>query len=72
MFGFGGGDGSIEAGGDSGGGGGVMAAPAGYIEIQGGRAKWRPIISPLQLAPLVLAAGFSAVAVLTAVRRLVR
>jgi uncharacterized spore protein YtfJ len=65
-FGGGSGSGSGEGSGDSGegggGGGGIAVSPAGFIELRGGEARYRPIYDPLQLT--LLAAGLALAALL--------
>jgi uncharacterized spore protein YtfJ len=74
RWGFGGGSGTsageAEASG-SGGGGGVAAEPAGYIEIRGGEATYRPIVPPYPNPAFLLAAGLTAALVIRALARLV-
>jgi len=53
SWGFGGGDGEDEG---HGGGGGAIAGPHGFIEIEGGRARYRPIRGPLRSGLVVMAA----------------
>ncbi len=49
----GGGEGEDEG---HGGGGGAIAGPHGFIEIEGGRARYRPIRSPIRSGLTVMAA----------------
>jgi uncharacterized spore protein YtfJ len=81
RWGFGGGAGSgkspagQDVGEGSGGGGGVVVSPLGYIEIKEGTAEFRLIKDPgallLRVAPVVLAAGISAMLLLRGLRRII-
>lgn len=67
------GEGVSEGSGD-GGGGGAAVSPLGYIEIANGRAEFRRIRDAstlLPFVPILLAAGFSVLLILTGVRRLI-
>lgn len=66
------GNGAAEQSGGGGVGGGLMASPAGYIEMRGGTASWHPITSPWQMAPLVLVGGMAAGMILGNVRKIIR
>lgn len=55
SWGFGGGVGGEGEDEGHGGGGGASASPAGFIEIVGGSARYRPVRSPLRAGVLVLA-----------------
>jgi len=55
SWGFGGGGGGEGEDEGHGGGGGAKAGPHGFIELEGGRAKYRPIRSPLRIGALALA-----------------
>ncbi len=70
SWGFGGGGGGEGEEEGHGGGGGASAAPQGFIEIEGGRATYRPIRNPLRTGVLVLAvvAALGAVAAAAAPR----
>jgi uncharacterized spore protein YtfJ len=72
---FGGGAGTgpaeTEASG-SGAGGGVMADPAGYLEIRGDEARFRPIGPAFPSPALVIAGGLTAAIVFGALARLVK
>ncbi|MCC6856787.1 MAG: hypothetical protein IT189_12105 [Microbacteriaceae bacterium] len=61
-----------QRGGGGGVGGGLMASPAGYIEMRGGTTSWHPITSPWQMTPLVLVGGMAAGMILGTVRKLIR
>ncbi len=54
SWGFGGGGGGEGEEEGHGGGGGASARPHGFIEIEDGRARYRPIRTPLRLGALVL------------------
>jgi len=76
RWGFGGGDGTSAgdgathgAGGGSGGGGGVTVSPLGYIEIAEGQSRFRRIVDPAALVPVVLAGGFVAWLLLRGLRK---
>lgn len=75
RWGFGGGAGrgghDDDEGEGSGGGGGAMAAPAGYIEISGGTARYRPIGPPVSPAT-ILAGALAAYLALRGLRALLR
>jgi uncharacterized spore protein YtfJ len=58
VWGFGGGTGPGDDG--AGGGGGGMTVPVGYIRIAGGRANFRPIVSP---GPMLVTAALIGLAV---------
>jgi|SRR5262245_28411470 len=67
RFGFGGGGGSGRRQGDEGagggGGGGAAVGPIGYIELHEGSAKFKRILTPMDLLALVIAASFAVSAV---------
>jgi hypothetical protein len=56
SWGFGGGEGGEGEQEGHGGGGGAMAGAQGFIEIEGGHARYRPIRSPLRSGSLLLVA----------------
>ncbi len=56
SWGFGGGGGGEGKDEGHGGGGGASAGPQGFIEIEGGRATYRPIRSPLRSGAVALVA----------------
>ncbi len=61
RYGFGGGSGRHASGEEGGGGGGGLTArPVGFIELRGGRSRYRPIRDPARLLPLAFAAGLLA------------
>ena len=69
YYGFGGGSGSSpKTGPGSGGGGGAALTPVGFIEIAGGRARYRPIRS--SVVPLVAVSGLVALLLLRSVPKL--
>lgn len=76
RWGFGGGNGPAgnyaenQAGEGTGGGAGVMVSPVGYVEVQDGRARFRPIYDPAMVTQIIVASGIVAVLILGAVRRL--
>ncbi len=78
RWGFGGGDGTslgedaAPAAGGSGGGGGVMVSPIGYIEIAEGQSRFRRILDPTAMAPIVLAAAAMALLLLRGIRKLAK
>ncbi len=78
RWGFGGGDGTslgegaAPAAGGSGGGGGVMISPIGYIEIAEGQSRFRRILDPTAMAPIVLAGAMVALLLLRGIRKLAR
>ncbi len=49
WWGFGGGNGGPQLGGE-GGGAGVMISPAGFIEIKNGTARFKPVVNPVIIA----------------------
>lgn len=55
SWGFGGGGGGEGKDEGHGGGGGASAGPQGFIEIEGGRARYRPIRNPLRFGALIVA-----------------
>ncbi len=55
-----------------GGGGGAQVAPLGYIEIQGGHSRFRPIHDPAAYVPLVVAGGLAGWVLLRGIRKLIR
>ena len=55
SWGFGGGGGVEDEEEGRGGGGGASVGPRGFIEIEGGRARYRPIRSPFRTGVLALA-----------------
>lgn len=62
-WGFGGGQAkSKKAGASIGGGGGVSTVPAGFIQLRGGKATFKPIVDPIKLAGIVF--GFNLLLVL--------
>lgn len=70
SWGFGGGGGGEGTDEGHGGGGGASARPHGFIEIEGGRATYRPIRHPLRSGVLALlaVAALGAVAAIVAPR----
>src|SRR5712692_1412714 len=73
RWGFGGGAGSRAGeGGGSGGGGGMMVSPVGYIEMQEGQSRFRPIPDPAARLPVLIARGAIALLILGAIGRLRR
>lgn len=68
RWGAGGGGGGDGADGGSGGGGGLQAAPAGYIEINGGQARFVRTSNVADHWPVLLAAAAAIWLVLRAVR----
>ncbi len=69
TWGFGGGVSQGKPGEAAGGGGGLIAAPTGYIEIAGGRSRFRPIYEP---AAVLAAAGLAAGGLALLAARLLR
>jgi uncharacterized spore protein YtfJ len=66
KFGFGGGGGSgpeERQGSGTGGGGGASVSPVGYIEVRDDSARFKRILSPTDLLPLVLAGAITALVV---------
>jgi uncharacterized spore protein YtfJ len=61
-------DSSYDAGG--GGGGGVVITPVGYIELWNDTARFRPIVTPTGLVPLVISGGIMALLLLRALKSL--
>jgi uncharacterized spore protein YtfJ len=58
RWGFGGGTGRQKEGEEgAGGGGGLLVAPVGYIELSKGKSRYRPIVNPMPMIPMLLAAG---------------
>src|ERR1700676_1322155 len=55
-----------------GGGGGVQVAPLGYIELQDGQSRFRPIHDPAAYVPLVVAGGVAGWVLLRGIRKLIR
>lgn len=73
RWGFGGGAGSRGGeGGGSGGGGGMIVSPVGYIEMQEGQSRFRPIPDPAARLPVLIARGAIALLILGAIGRLRR
>jgi hypothetical protein len=73
RWGFGGGGGNGKEGDGGGGGGGANAAPAGYIEISSGQARFRPIVDPAGFAvPVMLLAGLALLVLGPAIRYRIR
>lgn len=71
MYGFGGGSGQDAAGDKAGGGGGggAMVRPAGFIEIAGGRAVYRPLRDPVRDIVVPAAAAWGIALAVRALRR---
>src|SRR5262245_19608622 len=69
RFGFGGGGGSGSRQGDEGsgggGGGGAAVCPVGYIELHGGSAKFKRILTPTDMFALTVAAWVAVAAVMS-------
>lgn len=63
RFGFGGGGGSGSRQGDEGsgggGGGGAAVGPIGYIELHDGHARFKRILTPMDVVALVMSAAFA-------------
>jgi uncharacterized spore protein YtfJ len=70
---FGGGSGQGRRGdrrGEGGGGGGGLAlSPAGFIELRGGQARYRPIYDPLQIALIGAGLGLGVLLVWRGIKR---
>lgn len=54
------------------GGGGVNVKPVGYVEIKGGRARFRPIFDPSLIIQMIFGGGIVAAIVLDGVRKIIR
>ena len=65
-------DGKQATGSGSGGGGGGTASPVGFIEVRDGEARFVRITNPGALVPLIVAATFSTILLLRALRGFVR
>ncbi len=78
RWGFGGGAGSGSAssethvGEGSGGGAGILLSPVGYIVLQDGKARYRPIYDTRTFLQLFIAVGIVTPLVLRSVRKLIR
>ena len=77
RWGFGGGSGTGTdaangTGSGTGGGGGATVDPLGHLEMRGGEATFRPILSPYPSPAFLLAAGVTAAIVIRALGRLLR
>lgn len=68
RFGFGMGRKGSE--GDEGGGGGAQVSPVGYIEIRNGEVSFRSLRGMIELVPVIVAGGFTAMMVFRALRGL--
>jgi uncharacterized spore protein YtfJ len=68
LGGGGGRKGLVARGEGMGGGGGVVVRPAGYIEIRGGGARYRPIVDPKVLIGAGIAGAFLAFRLLRRLR----
>jgi uncharacterized spore protein YtfJ len=71
RYGFGGGEGSAGQEG-SGGGGGVSVTPIGYVELQGGRARFHRVLDAEAIAMLMAAGAVLVLAASRAIARLMR